>query len=255
MYGTNAPKGFVPVRHENGSSWNGQLNSDYRIPNGYNYNIGIGELVYITNGVANGGNAMAGGASIPSGYLQAWSQLSWNGSGTPVNKTVAEQVTVVGVFMGCQYPNNNTFPIAGPLGHLSWVGSTLTQDGSDPVAYIITDPTVVYTAQCNANTTGFTMVTANQLFYGTFYNAGVALFNPSVAPGGTLNSDGSCCQGIDLNTGEIPPFSPDFGVRMPIRTICLDPSPNNISGAAFNNAYCMIQNGQMFQGAYQGAHP
>lgn len=251
MYGVNAPQGFIPVRHESGSAWNGQLNSDYRIANGYNYNIGVGELVYISDGTATGGAAVAAGAVLQ-GSVVSWAQLSGDDS------TVAQQIATVGVFMGCNYPQTNSFPITGPLGHSAWVAGTLTADGSDAVAYIITDPTVVYTAQCNG-TGGFTRATATALFYGTFYNAGSTIFgDPSTPPGGTLNGANStifqrtCCQGIDLNTGAVTPAND--GALLPIRTICLDPSPNNPL-ASYNNAYCMIQAGGIFPGPAQGQHP
>jgi len=217
MYGTNAPRGFIPVRHENGSAWNNQLNSDYTIPSGYNYNIGQGELVYLnTNGNIVTEAQLASGAQI---------------------------VSVFGVFWGCNYINPPTFPISGPLGHVSWVAGTVTGDGNAAQALIINDPTVVYTAQSNGST-GFTQITASMQWYGVNIGTGVL----GTPPGGTLNADGTSCMLIDLNAG----------VKLttaPIRTLCLDPNPNNPVAAAYNNALCMIQNGFTFAGGTSPSHP
>lgn len=213
MYGTNAPRGFIPVRHENGSAWNNQLNSDYTIPSGYNYNIGQGELVYIS----------AAGNIVTAAQLNIAGQI----------------VSLLGVFWGCNYVNPSSFPISGPLGHVSWVAGTVTGDGNPAQALIIKDPSVVYTAQSNGST-GFIQATASMQWYGFDIGTGSSgvLATP---PGGTLNADGTSCMLINLSSGAL------VADTAPIRTLCLDPNPNNPIGP-FNNALCMIQNGYTFAG-------
>lgn len=214
-FGQIGSTGFTPVRHENGSAWNNQLNADYKIQSGYTYNIGQGELVYITT----------------TGFLVTEAQLA----------TASQIVSVLGVFWGCDYPLNANFPITGPLGHTSWVGGTVTQDGNAATAYVITDPTVVYTATCNGSV-GFTMATANQQYYA------VGLLNGTLgsAPGSTLNGNGTSQMLIDLLDGP-------KAATAPIRTLCLDPNINNPIGPN-NNALCMIQNGVMFGGGSSAQH-
>lgn len=109
-YGTNAPFGLRPIMHLDGSPWNGGL-QNLSISSGYATTIGYGDPVTtLSDGTV--------GRAVSAGPL-------------------------LGVFMGCQYYDTQRNLVNSKY----WPASTTVATGTIPVAYVVTDPTVVYTVQ------------------------------------------------------------------------------------------------------------
>lgn len=110
-YGTNAPNGLRPVKKLDGSAWTGQTRP-YPIASGYATSLFKGDPVTV---LADGtlGIGVAGSA-------------------------------IVGVFWGVQYiPANGGLPVNQPY----WAASTTTQNTATATAFVIDDPTVLFTIQ------------------------------------------------------------------------------------------------------------
>lgn len=208
---TTGANGFVPVQHMNGSAWNGQLDGNYFIPTGYTYNIGYGSLVWV---------------DPTTGFLRSWAD--WQTA-----NLVEQEEAVVGVFQGADYSSPITqIGISGPNNKKAWVAGTQIKGSTIARAYVITDTTVVYTAQCNSST-GFTQSTGTLKTYNVYIQTGGPF---GTAPGETLNPDGSSCMGIDLADGV------KTAATAPIVVKCIDPNPQNNLTGGYNNALCLIQN-------------
>jgi len=115
-YGTNAPQGLQPRKHQNGSTWNGQL-SPYAISNAYATSLFKGDPV-----------------TLGSGYLA----IGVAGS------------AVIGVFWGCKYQNAAQTFIFSPY----WPASTATLASAGAEAYVVDDPTVLYDIQTDGAVAG-----------------------------------------------------------------------------------------------------
>jgi hypothetical protein len=129
-YGQNAPWGLQPIRMINNASWNQQL-STYLIPSGYAQNIFAGDVVYISS------------SGPYAGYIRNLYDINGN--------AYTDQPTL-GVFQGCSFavPTAvNPIDPANP-GRPYWPSGTATMGNVPAVAFIITDPSVVYNAQTAA---------------------------------------------------------------------------------------------------------
>ena len=109
-YGSNAPFGLRPIQHLDGSPWNGGL-QNLSISSGYATTIGYGDPVTTLSDGTIGRGVSAG--------------------------------PLLGVFMGCQYYDSNRNLINSKY----WPASTTVATGTIPTAFVVTDPTVVYTVQ------------------------------------------------------------------------------------------------------------
>lgn len=112
-YGVNAPVGFVPEKHLDGSTWNGQLNT-FLIQNAYATSLFTGDPV-----------------TLASGYLV----IGVNDSG------------LLGVFQGCNYVNATGTYVFSPY----WPASTATQGSVGANGQVVVDPTVLYNVQLDAS--------------------------------------------------------------------------------------------------------
>lgn len=108
-YGTNAPQGFQPQQHADGSVWNEQL-SPYKISDSYATSLFKGDPV-----------------TLGSGYLA----IGVAGS------------AIMGVFWGCKYINTTGTYIFSPY----WPASTATFASAGADAFVVDDTTVLYNIQ------------------------------------------------------------------------------------------------------------
>lgn len=114
MPATSLPYGFKPVRSLGSRPFTGQGEKLYRITSGYATNLFYGQPV-----------ALSSGKLIPA---------------------VAGFAACCGVFMGVEYVDPNY----GLTHRQYWAASTATQDAADAVAYVATDPDIIYQAQSTA---------------------------------------------------------------------------------------------------------
>lgn len=207
-FGTNAPNGFVPTVYRNGTPWNGQLDGNYKIQNGYANNIGIGDFVAI--------NFTTGG------YVVAYYDAQLASATNPI----------LGVFMGCDYEApTSTFPIPTPIQKQAWIGGTQTKNGQDVVAYIMCDFNVLGSMQCTgalAATTGFT-----QSMTETFAPVTIPVTGSVV----NLGPNGTSTMSVNLGTAPSPSAA---NYQFNVRIRYVDPNPANTAGP-YNNALVQIQ--------------
>lgn len=110
MANTNAPRGFVPIRHLTG----GQITlREMSIASGYAANLGVGDPVEMT------------------------------GTGTNIQLAAAQNVDNIGVFAGVRYTNAQGIPTFSGY----WASGTT---GTDIVALVYADPMIVYEIQANS---------------------------------------------------------------------------------------------------------
>lgn len=115
-YGVNAPIGFVPEMHLNGSTWNGQF-TDYLIQDSYATSLFTGDPVVLALG-----------------YL-----------------TIAStSAPVLGIFVGCRYVSATGTYVFSPY----WPASTATQGSIGAVAQVVDDPTVLFNVQMYSGVSG-----------------------------------------------------------------------------------------------------
>lgn len=113
MANTDAAFGLRPVRHLDGSDWNGALN-EYSIASGYGTNLFIGDpLVMVSDGT--------------------------------VARAAAGDTDIVGVFMGCAYTSSNDGGV-NSLDRKYWPASTVA---SDAVAFVCDAPDVIFHVQAD----------------------------------------------------------------------------------------------------------
>lgn len=122
-YGVNAPWGLRPMMKQGASTFD--MTETYPIASGQTGNIFTGDLVYLDT----------------SGYVFAFS---------PNVNALNNTNLALGVFVGCNY----TAPAsANPTNMFQmnpmWTSNTVTATGADAVAYVITDPTVMFNIQAN----------------------------------------------------------------------------------------------------------
>jgi len=111
MANLDAPNGFTPVRHQNGGVV--RYDDSFTIPSGTAVNIFAGDMVRLT------------------------------GTGRDIDVAAATEV-LLGVFAGCQYVAANGDVVWANR----WVDGTVTAGTQDAVAFVYTDPNIVYRAQC-----------------------------------------------------------------------------------------------------------
>jgi hypothetical protein len=133
-YGVNAPFGLKPISSISGGSWTEKTNQYYISAPAdgvatYGTSLFTGDPV-IWNPVA----ANQGGGTI--------AQCSFNTDGT----NAANLVSVLGVFMGCEY----TLPTGVLVKSPYWPGATAVLAGSVITAYVIDDPDVVFDIQVSS---------------------------------------------------------------------------------------------------------
>ena len=126
----NRPQGLVPIRHLNGSAWNGQYQQFY-VPATDATAIYIGDPVKIT------GTSGAAGVFVSGVSVEGVATVARDTSGTTGQDTV-------GVVVGFA-PNP---AVNGPSSNVKHRAASTAA-----VAYVVTDPTVVYEVQEDAVTT------------------------------------------------------------------------------------------------------
>jgi len=112
MANTDAAFGLLPVRHLNGSPWNGQLRA-YSIASGYGTDLLPGDPV------------------------------SMVAAGTIERATATR--AILGVFMGCQYTSANANGI-NAFDKKYWPASTVAADAK---GFVCDDPNVIFQVQCD----------------------------------------------------------------------------------------------------------
>lgn len=114
MANTDAPRGAVPIKHLDGSPYNGAF-SEYLIANAYNTAIYTGDFVKMT----------------ATGYVEL----------------AAAGNTILGVFAGCDYRDSNGKPVFSPY----WPASTSTFNSEGAKARVIDAPDVIYEMQMDSD--------------------------------------------------------------------------------------------------------
>jgi hypothetical protein len=133
-YGTNAPFGLRPLFSISGGSWTEKTNEYYISTSAdgattYAANLFTGDPVIWNPAAAN-----QGGGTI--------AVCTFNTDGT----NAANTVSVLGVFMGCEY----TLPTGVLVKSAYWPASTAVLAGSVIKAFVIDDPDVVYDVQVSS---------------------------------------------------------------------------------------------------------
>jgi len=130
-YGTNAPFGLRPLQSINGGSWTEKVNT------------------YFISASANG--ATTYGTSLFTGDPVIWNPVVANQGGGTIARygfnndgnNDGNAVSVLGVFMGCEY----TLPTGVLVKSPYWPASTAVQAGSKIKALVLDDPSVVFDIQ------------------------------------------------------------------------------------------------------------
>lgn len=115
MANTDAPKGAVPIKHLDGSPWNGALN-EYLIASAYNTTIYFGDFVKMT---ATGKIELAAAGN-----------------------------TILGVFQGVNYRNSSGEVVFSKY----WPASTATFNSEDAKALVVDQPDVIFEMQQDSDT-------------------------------------------------------------------------------------------------------
>ena len=115
MANTDAPKGAVPIKHLDGSPWNGSLN-EYLIASAYNTTIYFGDFVKMT---ATGKIELAAAGN-----------------------------TILGVFQGVNYRNSSGEVVFSKY----WPASTVTFNSEDAKALVVDQPDVIFEMQQDSDT-------------------------------------------------------------------------------------------------------
>jgi len=115
MANTDAPKGAVPIKHLDGSPWNGSLN-EYLIASAYNTTIYFGDFVKMT---ATGKIELAAAGN-----------------------------TILGVFQGVNYRNSSGEVVFSKY----WPASTATFNSEDAKALVVDQPDVIFEMQQDSDT-------------------------------------------------------------------------------------------------------
>lgn len=115
MANTDAPKGAVPIKHLDGSPWNGSLN-EYLIASAYNTTIFFGDFVKMT---ATGKIELAAAGN-----------------------------TILGVFQGVNYRNSSGEVVFSKY----WPASTVTFNSEDAKALVVDQPDVIFEMQQDSDT-------------------------------------------------------------------------------------------------------
>lgn len=114
MANTDAPRGAVPIKHLDGSPWNGAF-SEYNIADAYNTAIYFGDFVKMT---ATGNIELAAAGN-----------------------------TILGVFQGCDYRDSTNKPVFSPY----WPASTSTFNTEGAKARVIDATDVIFEMQMDSD--------------------------------------------------------------------------------------------------------
>ena len=203
--GVNAPAGFLPTGHINGSTFNGQTATFY-ILNGYANNIFTNAPVQLTR--LNAGTPTEGLYVTPH-----------PGNNTPV----------LGVVSGIYYltPQGLNSP-----GQLYWPAGTVIPTGTVAVAQVIVDPTVTYDVQSGNPAPAATPVAQSVNYTSIGQNYGFQF--PAAGPNGNLQTGQS---NASLN---IPGINVGGDASFPFKVIGLSPNAGNKFGVPYNNATVVI---------------
>lgn len=127
---------------------------------------------------------------------------------------------IIGAFMGFQWVDANTGQVVFSD---RWLNGTVTQGGLDAIAFIADDPMLVFNMQATAGTT--TILTAD------------LLRNASLAAG--AGNASTSLSGWSINQTTI-----GAGATKQVKIIRFVPTVDgtNVSGLAFNNVECIINN-------------
>jgi hypothetical protein len=187
-YGVNAPFGLKPLETLVGATWTGKVNK-YKIyadaTGTVTYQNSIFENDPVTNATSLGGTAANGKVGGIATYAPTFTD------GTP---STFSALPIKGVFVGCEYKSTSNSFDKYKLSNC-WIGGTHVAPGSEIIAHIIDDPTVVYEIQVsshiNANANAFV---GNPIFPNTnatggapFALAGAAGRNFALNVGGGTN--------------------------------------------------------------------
>jgi hypothetical protein len=115
MANTDAPKGAVPIKHLDGSPWNGALN-EYLIASAYNTTIYFGDFVKMT---ATG----------------------------KIELAAAGDTTNLGSFQGVNYRNSSGEVVFSKY----WPASTATFNSEDAKALVVDQPDVIFEMQMDSD--------------------------------------------------------------------------------------------------------
>jgi len=236
-YGVNAPFGLRPISSISGGSWTEKTN-EYRISsdangaNTYTANLFTGDPVIWNPAAAN-----QGGGTI--------AICTFNADGT----NAANAVSVLGVFMGCEYTLPTGILVKSPY----WPASTAVLAGSVIRAFVIDDPDVVYDIQVSSLSDDLSRARFIRSFVGQ--NFGLAVAGGGAALGANNNpATGSVRTGQSafyLN----PVFTANnthTTITLPLKVIGYTNDPNNLANpisyvadattAAFLNVMVQINN-------------
>lgn len=203
-YGTNAPFGLQPRFYLNGSTYNDQQ-SEY----------------FINGNVTGGGTSYA--TSIFQGDL-----VTLLSDGTIGLVAAGNNNPSIGVFMGCKYFDSTNTLIFSKY----WPSATPTFNATNPIAFVVDDPNVLFDAQVSG--TGLVTGNVNTINYnGTTSDLN---WNYKI----NLGSGGSTISGqsgtfVDLATQANT-------ATYQVKLIRLTPRPGNTFGLQFNNGLFLINN-------------
>lgn len=113
MANTDAPRGFSPVRHLHGGTI--RYDDSFTIASAYGTSIFTGDLV----------------------------SMAATRAGRDIELTADGAAEIIGVFAGCQYTASDGSVVFSPY----WPASTVTSGSVDAIAYVYTDPAIVYEVQ------------------------------------------------------------------------------------------------------------
>lgn len=200
-YGTNAPFGFQARSHLLGMPITTQ--QDLYFING---NVAGGSVSYATSIFTGDLVKLAADGSI---------QLAGVGDAS------------IGVFMGCTYFDTTNTLVFKPY----WPASTQTFLFSNPSAYVIDDPYVVYSAQV----AGVALVTGNTNTINYNGTTSDLNWNYNIAIGTGSTASGQSGAYVNLATQAAT-------ASLQMKLIRLEPRVGNTYGLAYNNGLFLINN-------------
>lgn len=205
-YGTNAPFGFQPRQYLNGSLWTGQQSE------------------YLINGNLNGTLASYA-TNIYTGDLV---KLAVDGT----IQLAAVGDPSIGVFFGCKYFDSSNTLVFKPY----WPASTATYAGSNPVAFVIDDPDVLFSAQVlgTGTVTGnINTINIGLNGNGTYQSELNYNYNIAIGTGNTLSGNSGATANLATQATT---------ATLQLKLVRLEPRIGNTFGLTFNNGLFLINN-------------
>lgn len=216
-YGVNAPFGLRPVSSITGGSWTEKVNEYYIAASAdgattYGTSIFTGDPV-IWNPVLNN---QGGGTIARYGF-----NTDYN-AGTNI-------VSVLGVFMGCEYFSRNT-ATNNLIKSAYWPAATQVVAGTKIKAYVIDDPNVVYDIQVstwndNLDQARFPYNLMGQNFGFGLGGGGANLSPQNPANGSTITGQSA----VYLTTAFSANNPARTTITLPLKAIGYTPDPNNLA--------------------------